>query len=143
MINLKKKKITLLTKLCIIADTLAIICFIVFYGPWSGFRNLFVNTALKTKDHEYLARVFYSDKAIEKIKSSNYFITIDDDSNTDAIVIDTREKKNDHIIEFYLRNYMLKRNEGFYQNGFDLLHQFGVFIFNLSRCCVRQQKVLL
>lgn len=89
----KKKKITLLTKLCIIADVLAITCFIIFYGPWNGFRNLLINTALKTKDHEYLAKVFYSDETIKKVKSSNYFITIDDDSETDAIVIDTREKE--------------------------------------------------
>lgn len=89
----KNKKITILTKLCLAADIIAIICFIVFYGPWTGFRNLFINTALKTKDHFYLAKVFYSDDAINKVKNSNYFVTIDDDSKTDAIVIDTREKE--------------------------------------------------
>lgn len=88
----KKKKVTLLTKLCITADILAIACFIVFYGPWDGFRNLFINTALKTKDHLYLAEVFYSKETIEGIKSSNYFVTIDDDTETDSIVIDTGEK---------------------------------------------------
>lgn len=88
----KKKKITLLTKLCLLADILAIACFIIFYGPWDGFRNLFINTALKTKDHLYLAKVFYSDSAIENVKSSNYFVTIDDDTETDRIIIDTSEK---------------------------------------------------
>jgi len=89
-----KKKLTLLTKLCIIADILAIICFIVFYGPWDDFRNLFINTALKTKDHLYLAQVFYSNDTIENVKSSNYFVTIDDDTETDSIIIDTSEKNN-------------------------------------------------
>ena len=89
----RRKKITILTKLCIIADILAICCFILFYGPWDGFRNLLINTALKTKDHRYLAEVFYSEEAIQKVKSSNYFVTIDDDSDTDSIIIDTREKE--------------------------------------------------
>ncbi len=105
----RKKKITLLTKLCIVADVLAIICFIVFYGPWSGFRNLFVNTALKTKDHEYLASVFYSDKTIQQIKDSNYFVTIKDDSDTEAIVIDTREKEKYDTPE---NEAILKRTPG-------------------------------
>ncbi len=87
-----KKKITLLTKLCIVADVLAITCFIVFYGPWDGFRNLLINTALKTKDHRYLAEVFYSEETIQGVKNSNYFVTIDDDTETDSIVIDTAEK---------------------------------------------------
>ena len=113
----KKGKLTLLTKLCIIADVLAIICFFVFYGPWAGFRNLFVNTALKTKDHEYLAHVFYSEKAIENIKSSNYFVTIDDDSDIDAIVIDTREKEKYDSPE---EEAILKRTPG--NNDYKLLN---------------------
>jgi len=91
-ISKNKKKLTLLTKLCIIADILAITCFVIFYGPWQGFRTLFINTALKTKDHLYLAEVFYSQETIESVKSNNYFVTIDDDTETDSIIIDTSEK---------------------------------------------------
>lgn len=88
----KKKKITILTKICILADLFAIICFFLFYGPWGGFRNLFINTALKTKDHKYFADIFYSKETIDKVYNSNYFVSIDDDTKTDDIIIDTSEK---------------------------------------------------
>ena len=40
-----------------------------------------------------MAKIFYSDETIQKIMDNNYFITIDDDVNTDDIVINTKEKK--------------------------------------------------
>ena len=43
--------------------------------------------------HKYFAYVLYSEKTVEHIKNSNYFVTIDDTTNTDSIVIDTKEKK--------------------------------------------------
>ena len=63
------------------------------YGPWDYVRNLYVTTAMKTMNHKYFAKIFYSDKTIEKIMKNNYFVTIDDDVNTDEIVINTKEKK--------------------------------------------------
>lgn len=62
------------------------------YGPWDSIRNLYVNTAMKTKDHKYLANVFYHDDTINKIMSSNYFVEIEEKPNLDDIIIDTGEK---------------------------------------------------
>lgn len=76
----------------ILLDTLAFACFFLAYGPFSYFRNLFVNTALKTMNHKYFAYVLYSEKTVENIKNSNYFVRISDTTNTDDIVIDTKEK---------------------------------------------------
>ena len=69
------------------------------YGPWDFVRNLYVNTAMKTKDHRYFANIFYSEETINKIMSNNYFITIDEDVILDDIVIDTKEK--DHYDNEY------------------------------------------
>lgn len=98
-IKKKQKKIYKTTILFIILDILAICGFIMMYGPWNFVRNLYVNTAMKTKDHKYFANIFYSEETINKIMSSNYFITIDEDVILDDIVIDTKEK--DHYDNEY------------------------------------------
>lgn len=89
-----KLKIKPLTIVCIVLDILAIGGFIMMYGPWHGIRNLYVNTAMKTKDHQYFANIFYSQKTIEKIMNSNYFIEIKEELVLDDIVIDTSPKTN-------------------------------------------------
>ena len=89
----KKHKIMKKTIVFIILDILALTGFFIMYGPFNYFRNLYVSTAMNTMDHQWLAKIFYSDKTIEKIMSSNYFIAIDEDANTDDIIIDTKEKK--------------------------------------------------
>ena len=89
----KKKKILKRTILFIVLDVLALLGFFIMYGPFDYFRNLYVSTAMNTMDHQCLARIFFRDENIKKIMSSNYFITINEDANTDDIVIDTSEKK--------------------------------------------------
>ena len=90
--NKKRKKIYKTTIIFVILDLLAIGGFVMMYGPWGYIRNLYVTTAMKTKDHQYLANIFYSDKKIEEIINSNYFIEIKEDVKLDDIVIDTSPK---------------------------------------------------
>ena len=86
------QKIYKTTIVFIILDILAIACFIIMYGPWDKVRNMYVNTALKTMSHQYFANIFYSQKTIDKIANSSYFVTIDEDANTDDVIINTKEK---------------------------------------------------
>ena len=90
----KKKRIHKSTILFIVLDVMAFTCFFLAYGPFSYFRNLFVNTALKTMHHKYFAYVIYPSSTVERIKNSNYFIKLTDSTNTDDVVIDTSEKKS-------------------------------------------------
>lgn len=90
----KTKKIKKLTILCIILDLLVAGGFFITYGPIDTLRNLYVTTAMKTMNHQYFAKIFYSDQTIDKIMNSNYFVQIDEDVNLDDIVIDTKEKKH-------------------------------------------------
>ena len=46
---------------------------------------------MKTMNHQYLAKIFYSDKTIEKVMNSNYLIKINDKVNLDNIVINTKD----------------------------------------------------
>ena len=66
---------------------------ILMYGPSDKFRNLYVTTAMKTMHHHYLAKIFYSDETIDKIMNSNYFVELNENANTDEIIINTKEKK--------------------------------------------------
>lgn len=88
----KKKKMRRLTTLFVILDLLAIGGFVMMYGPWDFVRNLYVNTAMKTKDHKYLANVFYSEQRIDEIMNSNYFVEIKEEVVLDDIIIDTSPK---------------------------------------------------
>lgn len=90
----KKKKISKLTILFIILDLFAIGGFVMMYGPWPKVRNFYVNTAMKTKDHQYLAKVFYNDETISEIMNSNYFIEIKEKVKLDDVVIDTSPKSS-------------------------------------------------
>lgn len=64
------------------------------YGPWDAIRSFYVNTAMKTKDHKYFANIFYSQKTIDKIVSSNYFVEITEKPVLDDIIIDTSPKSH-------------------------------------------------
>ena len=88
----KKKKNMKFTILCAILDVLAIMGFVVMYGPWDYMRNLYINTAMKTKDHKYFADIFYSKETIKKVMNSNYFVEIKEELVLDDIIIDTAPK---------------------------------------------------
>lgn len=105
----KQRKIYISTVVFVILDILAIGGFIITYGPWDYFRNLYVNTAMNTMEHQYLAKLFYSEDRVNQIMSGNYFVAIGEDVNLDDIVIDTSEKntfKNEYEKE------LLTREEG-------------------------------
>jgi len=87
------------TIVLIILDILALIGFFLTYGPINYFRNFLVNTSMNTMSHQYLAYIFYNEEMVNKILSQNYFITIDEDTNLDDIVIDTKPK--DHYDNEY------------------------------------------
>ena len=102
----KKRKIYKTTIVFIILDLIAAWCFFMMYGPWDKVRNMYVNTAMKTMHHQYFANIFYNQKTIDKIMSGNYFVSFEEDANTDAIVIDTKEKtkyKDKYEEELYTR----------------------------------------
>lgn len=56
-----------------------------FYGPWAGFRNFWITSAMTTMSHQYLATWFYDDETIQKVLANNSVIEVDEVSNPDAI----------------------------------------------------------
>lgn len=59
------------------------------YGPYQGFRNWLITTAMSTMNHQYYCKWFYNDDTIKKVMGDNY---IDDGgAETDTSLIDYKE----------------------------------------------------
>ena len=88
----KIKNLHWLVKLFIIIDFIVLLCFVVVYGPIDKARVFWITTAMETKDHQYLANIFYSEDTIKSIMSENYLKEIDEDTDVSSITIGQEEK---------------------------------------------------
>lgn len=61
------------------------------YGPYPGFRNLLITTAMTTKSHQYLARWWFSEDEINKVLANNYMIEVEEDTNEEDIDFEEEE----------------------------------------------------
>ena len=79
-----KKDTTSKYKLPIVRKVLIIVCLlyalgftsflVLFYGPFDGFKNFWITSAMTTMRHQYLATSLYSEEYIEKVlESANEF----------------------------------------------------------------------
>ena len=57
----------------------------VFYGPWDGFRNFWITSSMTTMNHRYLARMFYTEKTINKVLAMNSVVESDEISDPNLI----------------------------------------------------------
>lgn len=71
--------------LAIIIDILIIVFLFFAYGPIGYFRSLLITTAMKTKDHKYLARTLYSEQTIARVMSENYIEELNENTNSNEI----------------------------------------------------------
>lgn len=67
----KKKKLSWYSCVLLFVDFCALVCFFLAYGPYSGFRDWLVTTALSTGGHKYFAYVLYNDEMVDKVVSAN------------------------------------------------------------------------
>lgn len=57
------------------------------YGPYSGFRDFWITTAMTTMNHQYLAEIFYSDETINEVLAKNSIIEPEGTTDTNLIEI--------------------------------------------------------
>ena len=95
----------------IIFSSILVILLGLFYGPWHGFRDFWITTAMTTKSHQYLATILYSDKLIEEVLNNNKVIEVDEGSDTDLIDI-VSDKANNNIYKDEYDRQVLEHNEG-------------------------------
>lgn len=95
-IDKSKKKRNILSIVLGICDVIAITVLFLLYGPFHGFRDFLVTTAMSTMRHQYLATTFYSDEYIEKILKRHSIM--EPDGNTDISEIIGKEE--DYIDDY-------------------------------------------
>lgn len=81
----KRKKLSWYSYVLIFVDICAVFCFLLAYGPYSGFRDWLVTTALSTGGHKYFAYVLYSQDMVKKVVSANTTTQGEKFSNVDDI----------------------------------------------------------
>lgn len=90
--NNRKKKIKFFKKLwfkiVFSMFALGVTAFLfILYGPWNGFRNWLITTAMTTLNHQYLATIFYSDEVISEVLNGNTIV--DTGEITDPNLVNT------------------------------------------------------
>jgi len=115
----------LVTKIFIVIDIIAIICFILVYGPYDKLRVFWITTAMETMNHKYLAHVFYSDNMIEKTLKENYYVKLDDETDPSKITIGVHEEKTSY--ESIYEEQILDREQ-------DALYKLIEFKYNEFDC---------
>ena len=58
---------------------------VLLYGPYNGFRDWLITTAMSTMEHQYLATFFYSEDIINECLNRNKVIEAQATTNTDLI----------------------------------------------------------
>ena len=94
-----KKGILILKKILIAILILGVIgvntVSFLFYGPYKGFRDWWITTAMTTMRHQYLATWFFSQEIIDEVLSKNRVEEVDGITDTTRIV--PIEKNKDDI----------------------------------------------
>lgn len=95
----QKKKLKLYEKIIIILAILFLIgCstgVFLLYGPWSGFRDWLITTAMRSMNHQYLATWFYSDQTIQECLDKNKVVEVSGHTDENAIEIVNYEEEEE------------------------------------------------
>lgn len=107
---MKRWKRNLLTVLLILFILGGSTGLFLLYGPWPGFRNWLVTTAMTTLNHQYFATWFYSEETIAEVMSNNAVIESGEDTNTDEVEV--VEYEEEVVYENEYEEAILKKDEG-------------------------------
>lgn len=94
--------------LIILLDIMMFTCYFLAYGPFDGFRNFVITSAMTTKEHKYLARTLYSEETIARVMNANKIEEIGE--NTDTSEIEFEQIKETDKYESIYEEQVLKRD---------------------------------
>ena len=66
------------------------------YGPYSGFREWLITSAMTTMRHQYLATWFYSDETIQEVLENNKVHETNENTDASMIVMVNNENTNNN-----------------------------------------------
>ena len=81
------------------------------YGPFSGFRNWLIPTAMTTMTHQYLATWFYSNDTVENILSQNAIIESGEDTDLNLITVGKIDFNTTTYANEYEKEILTKNSE--------------------------------
>ena len=95
-----KKRDNIFTIILSICDVVAVVVLFLLYGPFNGFRDFLVTTAMSTMNHQYFATTFYSDEYINKVLARHSIK--EPDGNTDISAIIGKEENYIEIKNIFI-----------------------------------------
>ena len=82
------------------------------YGPWNGFRDWLITTAMTTLSHQWIATCLYSDETIQTVLSENAVIETGETTNTEEVEIAVQPEEPVIEYENEYEEAILKKEEG-------------------------------
>ncbi len=94
----KLKKILITIAIIIILGIMAFV--FLLYGPYSGFREWLITTAMTTMTHQYLATWFYDDETIQEVLNKNKVQETNETTDTNTIIVGKTEEPTTYANEY-------------------------------------------
>ena len=109
-----KKSKGIIKKILITIAVLAIIggstLGILLYGPYNGFRDWLITSAMTTMTHQWIAYLFYDEDTINAVMASNRVDEVQEDTDTNAIVVGVSEEPEKTYENEYEKAILEKNN---------------------------------
>lgn len=86
--KINKRRINVFSILFGIGDVIAITVLFLLYGPYCGFRDWLITTAMSTMKHQYLATTFYNEEDIKKVLDKHTLIEPDYNTDISKIMVE-------------------------------------------------------
>ena len=103
-IDKSKKRDNIFSIIIGICDVIAITILFLLYGPYNGFRDFLVTTAMSTMRHQYLATTFYSDEYINRVLSRHSIKEPEENTDISQIMAEENRYVDDYDKEILDRN---------------------------------------
>ena len=103
---IKKILITIAILMVIGVSTLGIL----LYGPYNGFRDWLITSAMTTMTHQWIAYLFYDEDTINAVMASNRVDEVQEDTDTNAIVVGVSEEPEKTYENEYEKAILEKNN---------------------------------
>ncbi len=81
------------------------------YGPWSGFRDWLITTAMSSMRHQYLATWFYDDKTIQDCLDKNKVVEVSGVTDENTIEIVDYDEKEEVVYANEYERQILEKDE--------------------------------
>ena len=112
----KAKKLKIWQKIIITIVILGIIgvvtLAVLLYGPYNGFRDWLITSAMTTMSHQYLATWFYDDETIAEVMNRNKVEETNEITDTSLTVIIDPEEQEEIEYENEYERQILEKNPG-------------------------------